>query len=136
MLKCVLMRMGNSAFAVHTICTIALQDSEDLIVRDTSDPYKVAGAIAGRLREGERVGLLTKGPEGVFISVQAIAMARVYCEEDKFDIKFAPKRVEVQWDRLVLHRIRRLPPSFSARSLLVLCCSRNPSAYAPYQLCV
>jgi len=73
-------------------------DSDDLIVRDTSDPYKVAGAIAGRLREGERVGLLTKGPEGVFISVQAIAMARVYCEEDKFDIKFAPKRVEVQWD--------------------------------------
>ena len=134
MLKCVLMlmRMDNSAFAVHTICTIALQDSDDLIVRDTSDPYKVAGAIAGRLREGERVGLLTKGPEGVFISVQAIAMARVYCEEDKFDIKFAPKRVEVQWDRLVLHRIPPLAP----RPLLVLCCSRNPSVYAPYQLSV
>ena len=49
---------------------IVLQDAEDLVVRDTSDPYKVAGAIAGRLRDGERVGLLTKGPEGVFISVQ------------------------------------------------------------------
>lgn len=75
-------------------------ESDDLIVRDTSDPYKVAGAIAGRLREGERVGLLTKGAEGVFKSVEAIAMARVYVEEESIDVKFAPKLVEVQWDGL------------------------------------
>ena len=28
-------------------------------------------------------------------------MARVYCEEDKIDVKFAPKRVEIEWDGLV-----------------------------------
>mmetsp|Transcript_10832 Transcript_10832/g.27885 ORF Transcript_10832/g.27885 Transcript_10832/m.27885 type:complete len:264 (-) Transcript_10832:178-969(-) len=73
-------------------------DTEDFLVKGTSDPYKVAGAIAGRLRDGERIGVLSKGDEAVFKTVQSLAVARRYLEEDEIDVKFAPRFVDLEDD--------------------------------------
>lgn len=51
-------------------------DTEDFLVKGTSDPHKVAGAIAARLREGDRIGILAKGDDAVFKTVQSLAVAR------------------------------------------------------------
>eukprot|EP00656_Telonema_subtile_P000284 TRINITY_DN10144_c0_g1_i3.p1 TRINITY_DN10144_c0_g1~~TRINITY_DN10144_c0_g1_i3.p1 ORF type:complete len:212 (-),score=29.73 TRINITY_DN10144_c0_g1_i3:83-718(-) len=43
----------------------------ELMVKPGSDPYKVAGAIKGRVREGERVSVVAVGPAAVFHAVEA-----------------------------------------------------------------
>jgi len=73
-------------------------DTEDFLVKATSDPYKVAGAIAGRLRDGERIGVLAKGDDSVFKTVQSMAISRRYLEEDEIDVKFAPRFVNLEDD--------------------------------------
>lgn len=73
-------------------------ETEDFLVKATSDPYKVAGAIAGRLRDGERIGVLSKGDDAVFKTVQALAVSRRYLEEDTIDVKFAPRFVNLEDD--------------------------------------
>jgi len=72
--------------------------TDDLIVRPSSDPYKVAGAIAARLRNGERFSVLTKAADGVFRAIESIVMSRIYLHDDGIDVKFAPKLVEMNWD--------------------------------------
>jgi stage V sporulation protein SpoVS len=73
-------------------------ETEDFLVKGGSDPYKVAGAIAGRLREGERIGILAKGDDAVFKTVESIAVSRRYMEDEKVDIKFAPRFVDLEGD--------------------------------------
>jgi stage V sporulation protein S len=73
-------------------------DSEDFLVKGSSDPFKVAGAIAGRIRDGERIGVLAKGEDAVFKTVESISVARRYMEEEGVDIKFAPKFVDLEDD--------------------------------------
>lgn len=62
---------------------------DDLSAKDKTDCFKLAGAIAGRLRDGEQVACTTKGPVPVLVAVKAIALAQDYVQEEGIDIKFA-----------------------------------------------
>eukprot|EP00657_Telonema_sp_P-1_P006694 TRINITY_DN2606_c0_g1_i1.p1 TRINITY_DN2606_c0_g1~~TRINITY_DN2606_c0_g1_i1.p1 ORF type:complete len:150 (+),score=61.32 TRINITY_DN2606_c0_g1_i1:65-514(+) len=91
---------GNTARStLEMTCTGIINDTEydsTLTVKDHSDPYKVAGAIAGRVRDNERVALIAVGPTSVFHAVEAVAVAMGYLEDDRIDLKFCPKFVQVQ----------------------------------------
>ena len=69
-------------------------DDESLSAKPTTDAYKLAGAIAGRLREGQRVSILVKGAVPVLIAVKAIAKAQEYLEEARVTLKFAAALVD------------------------------------------
>merc|ERR1719261_1419486 len=57
---------------------IAREPSEDdLSAKDKTDCFKLAGAIAARIRDG------------VLVAIKAIALAQDYVEEEGIDIKFA-----------------------------------------------
>jgi len=73
----------------------ARQDT-DLTVKPTSDPKKVAGAIAGRVRDHERVSLVAYGAEAVFYVIKSICFARRYLLADGFDLVFAPRFVTLE----------------------------------------
>ena len=65
------------------------QPSEtDLACKATTDPYKLAGAMAQRIRDGDKVACTTKGPVPVLIAVKAIAIANTYLADDGKQIKF------------------------------------------------
>lgn len=69
---------------------------DDLSSKEKTDPYKLAGAIAGRVREGEQVACTTKGPVPVLIAVKAIALANTYVEEENIEIKFCVGIVDLE----------------------------------------
>ncbi len=50
----------------------------DLGVSATTDVFKLAGAIAQRLREGEDVRITTKGAIPVLVALKSIAVAEKY----------------------------------------------------------
>jgi len=68
-------------------------DDESLSAKPTTDAYKLAGAIAGRLREGQRVSILVKGAVPVLIAVKAIAKAQEYVSGD-FNLAFTAALVD------------------------------------------
>lgn len=78
--------------------TVPNETAEVLTVKRESDPYKVAGAIAGRLRDNKVVALISVGPEAVFHAVEAVAIARRYMAEDQMDIKFSPFFQQMDWE--------------------------------------
>jgi len=67
---------------------------QNIIVLKTSSPFKSAGAIASRIRQGERVAVLANG-HGVFRALEAIAVARGYLKDDAKDISFEPSMVNI-----------------------------------------
>ncbi len=68
----------------------------DLIkVASTSRSTAVAGAIAGVMREQDRVNVQAIGAGAVNQAVKAVAIARGYLELDGIDIVCAPSFVEV-----------------------------------------
>merc|ERR1719230_2521846 len=68
---------------------IAREPSEDdLSAKDKTDCFKLAGAIAGRIRDGEQVACTTKGPVPVLVAIKAIALAQDYVQEEGYEIKF------------------------------------------------
>lgn len=69
---------------------------DDLSSKDKTDPYKLAGAIAGRVREGEQVACTTKGPIPVLIAVKAIALANTYLQDENMEIKFCVGIVDLE----------------------------------------
>ena len=69
---------------------------DDLSSKEKTDPYKLAGAIAGRVREGEQVAVTTKGPVPVLIAVKAIGIAQTYVEEENMEIKFCVGIVDLE----------------------------------------
>lgn len=71
-------------------------ESSPLTSTATSDPYIVAGAIAGKIRDGERVGIMGIGPNAVFHAVESIAVSQKYLKEDNINIKFTPQFEEVE----------------------------------------
>uniref|UniRef100_A0A7S4BW77 Uncharacterized protein n=2 Tax=Chrysotila carterae TaxID=13221 RepID=A0A7S4BW77_CHRCT len=62
---------------------------DDLSAKDRTDCFKLAGAIAGRIRDGGDVALTTKGPVPVLVAVKAIALAQEYTSQENMDVKFA-----------------------------------------------
>lgn len=69
---------------------------EDLSCKDTTDPYKLAGAMAGRARDGESVACTTKGAVPVLIAIKALALAQTYVEEEGMEIKFTVAIVDLE----------------------------------------
>lgn len=62
---------------------------DDLSAKDKTDCFKLAGAIAGRIREKEQVAVTTKGAVPVLVAIKAIALAQDYVTEEGIDLKFA-----------------------------------------------
>jgi stage V sporulation protein S len=69
---------------------------DDLACKDKTDPYKLAGAMAGRVRDGEQVACTTKGPVPVLIAVKAMALAQTYVADEGMEIKFAVSIVDLE----------------------------------------
>jgi len=64
----------------------------EMTVNKISDAYKVAGAIAGNARKGERrIGMTGIGPTAIFRIVESISISCRYLVDDNIDIKFTPK---------------------------------------------
>ena len=57
-----------------------------LPVGNTSVPTKVAGAIAGMLREKKEVVLVAIGVGAIHNAGRAIAIARIYLKDDGIDV--------------------------------------------------
>jgi len=74
----------------------AAPSEDDLACKEKTDPYKLAGAMAGRVRDGEQVACTTKGPVPVLIAIKAIALAQTYVAEEGMDIKFAVSIVDLE----------------------------------------
>jgi len=65
-------------------------------VATTSDPGVVAGAIAKKVREGERVSIMAIGSSCVCIAMSALAFARRYLQSDNLDLSFRPEFEHVE----------------------------------------
>merc|ERR1719240_103976 len=74
----------------------SVPSEDDLASKEKTDPYKLAGAIAGRVREGEQVACTTKGPVPVLIAVKAIALAQTYVADEGMEIKFCVGIVDLE----------------------------------------
>jgi len=73
-----------------------LPSEDDLACKEKTDPYKLAGAMAQRIRDGEKVACTTKGPVPVLIAVKAIGLANTYLEDDGKEVKFAVSIVDLE----------------------------------------
>jgi len=74
-------------------------DIEDaLTITNKTEPSKLAGALAGRVRERKRVSLSAIGPKGVMRAVETIAVARSYLKNENIDLKFTPTMKNVSVD--------------------------------------
>jgi len=62
---------------------------EDLSAKDKTDCFKLAGAIAGRVRDNEEVAVTTKGSVPVLVTIKATALAQDYLADEGIDLKFA-----------------------------------------------
>jgi stage V sporulation protein SpoVS len=62
-----------------------------LKVAGSGDAGKIAGAIANKIRDGERVALEGIGPIAVNTAVKSIVHARKYLIDDGMDLGFRPE---------------------------------------------
>ena len=67
----------------------------ELKVNKTSDPKKVAGAIASNLREGNDVKIIVIGPAAVNQAIKSIIIARGYIATNGFDLTVVPSFTKV-----------------------------------------
>jgi len=82
-----------------TIRAVVLDDgTQELKVSKNSNPGTVAGAIAARVREGQRVVLSSIGPISVSKAISSIAIARQYLAEDGVDISFRPSFLNIEFE--------------------------------------
>jgi len=72
--------------------------TQELKVSKQSNPGTVAGAIAARVREGQRVVLSSIGPRSVSKAICSIAIARQYLSEDGVDISFRPSFLNIEFE--------------------------------------
>merc|ERR550517_1959042 len=72
--------------------------TQELKVSKQSNPGTVAGAIAARVREGQRVVLSSIGPLSVSKAISSIAIARQYLAEDGVDISFRPSFLNIEFN--------------------------------------
>ena len=64
---------------------------ESFKVKSTTNPGKLAGAIAGILKEEESVELQTIGTRALRQAVTAIAIARKFVESEEVEIRSFPE---------------------------------------------
>lgn len=67
------------------------ESTATLKVASGGNPGNIAGAIAHKVRKGERVALHGVGPYSVNIAVRAVIIARKYLIDDGMDLGFRPK---------------------------------------------
>jgi len=72
--------------------------SQELKVSKQSNPGTVAGAIAARVREGQRVVLSSIGPRSVSKAICSIVIARQYLAEDGVDISCRPSFLNIEFE--------------------------------------
>lgn len=89
-----------------------------LRVASTSDPKKVAGAIAGLLREREQVELRAIGAGAINQMVKSLSVARLYLRDDGIDIVAVPEFSDIEINgrkrtSIVFCVTRWKPPSWS-----------------------
>jgi len=83
----------------NTLRSVVLDDgTQELKVSKQSNPGTVAGAIAARVREGQRVILSSIGPLSVSKAICSITIARQYLAEDGVDISFRPSFLNIEFD--------------------------------------
>jgi stage V sporulation protein SpoVS len=72
------------------------EGTDELSAKQGTDCFKLAGAIAGRIREGgaRQLLLFAKGPVPVLIAVKAIGAAQEYVAEQSLRLKFAVSLVD------------------------------------------
>ncbi len=73
---------------------------EPLKCGSSTKPDLLGGAIAGRLRDSERVAILAVGANAVRNVLQAIIKARKYLRADGLEVSFKPSFVELQASEL------------------------------------
>jgi len=71
---------------------------QELKVSKTSNPGTVAGAIAARVREGQRVVLSSIGPRSVTKAICSIVIARQYLADDGVDISCRPYFLNIEFE--------------------------------------
>jgi len=72
--------------------------TQELKVSKGSNPGTVAGAIAARVREGQRVVLSSIGPRSVSKAICSIVIARQYLAEDGVDISCRPSFLNIEFE--------------------------------------
>lgn len=77
--------------------------NSEITVKPASEHGKVAGAIAGRVRDGDRVFVCCRGPVGCFKAVKAIEVAGRYLQEDSKSLKFTAQLLQDQENSTYLH---------------------------------
>ena len=75
-------------------------------VSGTSRTSAVAGAIAGVFRENHRAEVQAIGAIAVNQAVKALALSRVYLQEDGYEVVFYSEFVDVQIDDKIRTAIR------------------------------
>merc|ERR1712137_748429 len=98
---------SNVVFSTEAVAPVDREPLEsDLSAKDKTDCFKLAGAVAGRVRDGEEVAITTKGSVPVLVAVKAIALAQDYVRDEGIEIKFA-----VQFRDLTDPELRGSPES-------------------------
>ncbi|KAL1525970.1 hypothetical protein AB1Y20_020796 [Prymnesium parvum] len=89
---------SNVSFQVSKSSKIIEREplEEDLAAKEKTDVFKLAGAIAGRIRDGEEVAVTTKGAIPVLVVVKAIATAQDYLSEAEISLKFVVSIVDLE----------------------------------------
>jgi len=91
------LRDGSRAIMhLSKVAQVVEGDEEDsLSATPRTDMHKLAGAIAGRVREGQQnLTIFVKGAVPVLIAVKSIAKAQEYLEEARLSLKFVASLVE------------------------------------------
>jgi len=69
---------------------------DDLTAKESTEFHKLAGAMASRIRDGDKVACTTKGPVPVLIAVKAIAHANTYLQDDQKEVMFTVSLVDLE----------------------------------------
>jgi stage V sporulation protein S len=73
-------------------------ETSQLRVARQSEPNSTAGAIANKVRSGDRVIIQAIGASAVSVAVRSVALARRYLEADAIDLSFRPEFIHVKLD--------------------------------------
>eukprot|EP00892_Ulva_mutabilis_P012582 jgi/Ulvmu1/9697/UM055_0035.1 len=73
-------------------------EAVEMTVKERTHRQKLAGAIAGRVRDNEAIYLLAQGADAVANAVSAVCHARMFLEENKLDVQCLPKFIEREAD--------------------------------------
>jgi len=64
---------------------------EELFVSSHSDPTKVAGALAKRVRDNADIYLTAMGPQAILNGLRSIYLARRYLADEEYTLAFVPE---------------------------------------------